>query len=357
MTQAFHWMPRGDVACVHDPALARRLQHELDRKTKPRGALGRLEDLALQLGLIQRTLRPRLLAPTLVVFAGDHGITAERVSSYPAEVTRQMVRNFLDGGAAANVLAREAGMELVVADAGVAGELPEAPGLLTVKVAPGTANFAAGPAMSEEQCLTALCRGEEIVERLWQKGCNALAAGEMGIGNTSSAACLMAVLCGEPVEACVGRGTGLHDAGLAHKVEVLRRAVDAYRSGPDPMQVLRHFGGYEVVMMTGAFLAGAARRMVLLVDGFIATAAMLAASRLAPHVVGYAVFCHRSAEQAHGRLLARLGAEPLLDLGLRLGEGTGAALAMPIVRSAVALLNDMASFKSAGISGPDSGDA
>jgi nicotinate-nucleotide--dimethylbenzimidazole phosphoribosyltransferase len=167
----------------------------------------------------------------------------------------------------------------------------------------------------------------------------------------------MAILCGEPVEACVGRGTGLHDAGLAHKVEVLRRAVDAYRGGPDPMQVLRHFGGFEVVMMTGAFLAGAARRMVLLVDGFIATAAMLAASRLAPHVVGYAVFCHRSAEQAHGRLLARLGAEPLLDLGLRLGEGTGAALAMPIVRSAVALLNDMASFESAGISGPDGGDA
>ena len=345
------------ILSTRDPELEAELRRRIDGKTKPQGSLGRLEELAVQLGLIQRSVAPRLERGTLVVFAGDHGIASEGVSAYPQDVTRQMVLNFMAGGAAANVLAREAGLAFLVVDAGVAGEaLPEGACLVPAKVGPGTRSFATGPAMSADACAEAVRRGVALAERLSDAGSEALVLGEMGIGNTSSAACLMAVLGDEPVEACVGRGTGLTDAALARKRAVLAGAVASYR-GEGALAALAHFGGFEIAMMTGAFLGGAARRRVLLVDGFIATAALLVAARLAPAVLDYCVFAHCSEEQAHARLLDLLQARPLLDLGLRLGEGTGAALAFPLVRSAASILRDMASFASAGVSGRAGEDA
>jgi nicotinate-nucleotide--dimethylbenzimidazole phosphoribosyltransferase len=318
------------IAPIHDAALAQRLQQRLDRKTKPQGSLGRLESLALQLGLIQRSEAPRLEQPQMLVFAGDHGLAARGVSAFPSDVTWQMVENFLAGGAAVSVLARQHGLALTVVDAGVAHDFAPRAGLIDRKVARGTADALAGPAMSEVQCHQALVAGMAVVHEL--PG-NAVLLGEMGIGNSSSAALLLARLSGQPIDACVGRGTGLDDAGLARK-----RAV------------LAAFGGFEVAMLAGAALQAAAERRVVVVDGFIASAAVLVAARLAPALAGYCVLAHRSAEPGHALMVRELGGEPLLDLGLRLGEGSGAALAWPLLDSAVRVLAEMASFESAGVS-------
>jgi len=327
------------------------LQAKIDGKTKPLGALGELERLALRIGLIQGTLAPRLARPVIAVFAGDHGIAAEGVSPYPTEVTTQMVRNFLSGGAAINVFAQQNGVDLVIVDAGVAHVFEPHPKLVNAKVGMGTRNFLREPAMSADECELALARGADVAAAAAQAGTNVMGFGEMGIGNTSSAAVLTALATGAPLAACVGRGAGLDDAGLAHKLDVLRRAMDRHARAREPLAALAAFGGFEIAMMAGAMLRAAELGMVLLVDGFIATAALASAARLHPQMLEYCVFSHRSSEPGHRLLLEHLHAIPLLDLGLRLGEGTGAALAYPILEAAAGFLNDMASFESAGVSG------
>ena len=329
-----------------DP-LALRLQHRLDQLTKPRGSLGRLEALALQIGLIQRSDRPQLRAPQLVVFAADHGLAAQGVSAYPSDVTAQMVGNFLAGGAAVSVLARQHGLALTVVDAGVRSKIAPQPGLLIRKIAAGTADASLGPAMTDAQCSEAVERGRDVLRAL--PG-NLVLLGEMGIGNTSSAALLLARLGGHALADCVGRGTGLDDAGLAHKLAVLGRVLALHVRANDPLAALAAFGGFEIAMIAGAALQAAEERRVIVVDGFIVGAAILVASQLAPGLLDCCVFSHRSGEAGHGLMLEQLGAEPLLELGLRLGEGSGAALAWPLIDSAVRLLDAMASFESAGVS-------
>jgi nicotinate-nucleotide--dimethylbenzimidazole phosphoribosyltransferase len=343
-----------------DRSLDSALRAKIDGKTKPLGALGRLEDLALQIGRVRGSLSPTLNQPHLVVFAGDHGAAKAGISAFPQDVTWQMVENFLAGGAAINVFARANGIALTVVDAGVAHDFGPRPNLVDAKVgAGGTASYLDGAAMTQEQCHVALTRGAEIVNRLAAVGCEVIGFGEMGIGNTASAALLTHCLTGAPLADCVGRGTGLDDAGLARKTALLQQALDCWtkhQSGnadplADPLLVLARYGGFEIAMMAGAMLAAAQRRMLVLVDGFICGAAALVAARMAPAFLDYAVFCHASAEAGHRTQLTALGVAPLVALDLRLGEGTGAALAWPLVRAACAFLNEMASFASAGVSG------
>jgi nicotinate-nucleotide--dimethylbenzimidazole phosphoribosyltransferase len=330
--------------------LASALQHKIDRKTKPLGALGQLEVMARQIGLIQQTLTPRLTNPQFVVFAGDHGAAKVGVSAYPQEVTWQMVENFLAGGAGINVFARQSGLGLSVVDAGVAHDFGARPGLINAKVGPGTRNYVEEAAMSAAECATAMQHGAEIVETLAKQGCNVIGFGEMGIGNTASASLITHCLAGVPLAGCIGRGTGLDDAGLQHKRELLEKALTRAGELHEPLAVLAEFGGFEIAMMTGAMLAAARAGMVLLIDGFIVGSAALVASRLAPHFTAYCIFCHRSVEPGHRTQLAAMDADPLIDLRLRLGEGTGAALAYPLVLAAVNFLDEMASFESAGVS-------
>lgn len=343
-----------NIPDIHDDALAQRLQHKLDQKTKPLGSLGRLEELARHIGLILGTESPELRDPQLVVFAGDHGLAARGVSAYPSDVTWQMVTNFLAGGAAVSVLARQHGLNLTVVDCGVRHDFTPHPGLVLRKIAPGTADASQGPAMSAAQCEQAIANGREVLRAL--PG-NALLLGEMGIGNTSAASLLMARLTGTDIGECVGAGTGLDDAGIARKRAVLSEVLALHADARAPLQALAAFGGFEIATMVGAVLQAAQERRVIVVDGFIATAAVLVATRLAPHVVQRCVFAHRSGECGHGLMLRHLGpkadqpARALLDLGLRLGEGSGAALAWPLLVSACAILREMASFESAGVSG------
>lgn len=334
-----------------DRGLEAELRRKIDNKTKPPGSLGRLEELALQLGLIQNSLSPHLAYPHLLVCAGDHGAAKAGVSAFPQEVTWQMVENFLAGGAGINVFSEAAGITLVVADAGVNHDFGVRPALVDAKVAPGTANYLEGPAMSAEQCATAMTRGADLARGFAGAGCNVIGFGEMGIGNTASASLITHCLTGVPLADCVGRGTGLDDAGLARKRELLARALEIWE-GPrkDPLAALARFGGFEIAMLAGAMLAAAEARMVLLIDGFITTSALLVAHALHPAILDYCVFAHRSGEPGHVHQHVHLMARPLLDLGLRLGEGTGAALAYPLVAAACAFLNDMASFDSAGVS-------
>lgn len=327
------------------------LIHKIQHKTKPLGALGQLETIALQIGLIQQSMIPKLSQPTMLVFAGDHGIAQSGVSPYPQAVTAQMVLNFLAGGAAINVFSRQAGMTLRVIDAGVNHTFAPSMHLINAKIGMGTANFLQSPAMTSVECKTAIARGAEIARAEIKAGCNIIGFGEMGIGNTSSASCLMSVLMDMPIAQCVGRGTGLDDAGLSNKIQVLTQAITHHAlNATDPYAVLSSFGGFEIAMMVGAILAAAEQKTVLLIDGFIVTAALLVASRIQPAVLDYCIYSHQSDEHAHQMLLTELNATPLLNLGLRLGEGTGAALAYPLVQNAVNFLNEMASFESAGVS-------
>lgn len=326
------------------------LRARIDQKTKPLGSLGRLEELALRLGLMQQTTTPGLRAPMVLVFAGDHGLTAEGVSPFPAEVTAQMVHNFLAGGAAINVLARQHGLALRVVDAGVAAELPAHPMLLARKVRAGTRNALHEPALTPEEVSLCLAHGDAIAGEAAAMGSNALLFGEMGIGNTSAAALLASALLGLPLEECVGRGAGHDEAGLAHKRAVLARVQARHAAARTPRAALAAFGGCEIAMMAGAMLGAAARRMAIVNDGFIVTAALVVAAKLEPAVLDYTVFAHGSAEHGHRRVLAALDAKPLLDLGLRLGEGTGAALAWPLLAAAANFLAEMATFESASVS-------
>lgn len=332
-------------------ALKSALYDKINTKTKPLGSLGSLEDVALKIGLIQQTLSPQLSNPTILVFAGDHGIVASGVSPYPQAVTAQMVLNFLQGGAAINVFARQNNMQLRVVDAGVNHDFTAHSDLMHAKVGWGTGNFLHEPAMSILQCEQAMMTGFELAREEALSGCNVFGFGEMGIGNTSSASCLMSVLCGLPIEECVGRGTGLDDAGLAQKTAVLKQALNFHlQSSDNPLKVLATFGGFEIAMMAGSMLGAANQKAVLLIDGFIATAALLTAYKLQPEILKYCVFTHCSGEAGHRKLLQYLDVTPLLDIGLRLGEGTGATLAYPLVQAAVNFLNEMASFESAGVS-------
>ena len=332
---------------IGDAALASRLQQRIDRLTKPVGSLGRIEALALQIGLIQRSEHPRLVAPQLLVFAADHGLAAQGVSAYPSDVTWQMVENFLAGGAAISVLAEQHSIALHVVDAGVRHRFEPRPRLIVRKVGDGTADSSLGEAMTAEQCEQAIVAGGEIVAAL--PG-NVVLLGEMGIGNTSAAALLLARLAGRDIAECAGRGTGLDDAGMRRKLDVLRRVLARHESAVSPLAALAAFGGFEIAMLVGATLHAAALRRLIVVDGFITGAAVLVAAALAPAVLGYCVFSHRSSEAGHALLLEHLGATALLDLGMRLGEGSGAALAWPLIDSAWRLLDRMASFDSAGVS-------
>lgn len=331
-------------------ALEAGLREKIDSKTKPPGALGRLESLALQIGLIQQTGSPRLVRPRLLLFAGDHGAVAEGISAYPQEVTWQMVHNFLAGGAAISVFSRQAGMEVQVIDAGVNHDFSGARVPRDCKIAHGTANYVDGPAMSAAQCARAIETGAMLVRECAARETNVIGFGEMGIGNSASAALLLHRVGGVPLAECVGRGTGLDDTGLARKQRVLERAAARRPERLAPLETLAEYGGFEIAMMAGAFLAAAEAGMLIIVDGFIATSALLVASRLHPALLEYCVFAHLSGEAGHRRMLEVLQARPLLALEMRLGEGTGAAVCFPILQSAVGFLNEMASFADAGVS-------
>lgn len=333
---------------IQNAALTQRVQHRIDHLTKPLGALGRLEALMLQMALVTGDEHPQLLAPQLVVFAADHGLAAQGVSAYPQSVTVQMVANMLAGGAAVSVLARQQGLALTVVDCGIVTAPAPQPGLLSRRVRAGTADCTLEPAMSEAQCQQALQNGREVLRAL--PG-NALLLGEMGIANTSAAALLMCRLTGLPLAQCVGRGTGLTDEGLLHKEAVLAQALQRHQAVEGPLALLAALGGLEIATMAGAVLEAAEARRIVVVDGFITTAAVAVAAALEPRVLQRCVFAHASAESGHGRWLQALGVQPLLDLGLRLGEGSGAALAWPLLKSAERLLAEMASFESAGVSG------
>jgi nicotinate-nucleotide--dimethylbenzimidazole phosphoribosyltransferase len=319
------------------------LRARVDGKAKPPGSLGRIEDLAVRLGLIQGRSDPRIERVVLFVFAGDHGLTEEGVSSYPAEVTSAMVTTFLAEKACVNAFARAVNIDVRVVDAGVASDFPPHPRLIDAKVRKGTRNAAKEPALTSQETEQALTRGRDLVGKAIDEGADAIALGEMGIGNTASAALLMHRLAPAPLESCVGRGAGHDEAGLERKTSVLRRAA-ARSAACTPFETLCEFGGCEIAMMAGAMLGTAARQRPVVVDGFISTAAALVAIRMQPALLDYCVFSHRSAEQGHGALLKALGAEPLFDLGLRLGEGSGAALAVPFMRAAAKLVTEVASL-------------
>jgi nicotinate-nucleotide--dimethylbenzimidazole phosphoribosyltransferase len=325
------------------------LRRKIDGKTKPVGALGRIEDLAAQVARATGTLAPVLRICRLVIFAADHGIAREGVSAYPQEVTRQMLATFLAGGAAANVFARSLGVAVEVVDAGVAGTPLAHPDLVSRRIGPGTRNALREPAMTGAQRDAALAAGRALGT---EASVDAVCLGEMGIGNTAAAALLAHKITGLPLDALVGRGTGLDDAGLARKRALLARAAARTPARLPAAEALAEYGGFEIAMMAGAMLGAAAARRVVLVDGYIAGAAALAAFAEAPEARDALVFAHRSAEPGHAALLDHLGAVPLLDLGMRLGEGTGALLAWPLVRAAAAMLTEMASFEDAGVSGP-----
>ena len=333
-----------------DPGVGRRTQALLDEKTKPRGSLGRLEELAVRIASARGEEVPAPPVKAVVVMAADHGVAAEGVSAYPPEVTAQMVANFARGGAAINVLARAAGAEVVVVDMGVRAPVSLA-GVLDRRIGPGTASFTAGPAMTRAQAVAALEAGIELARELAARGVTLLGAGEMGIGNTTAASALSACLLGIPPDDLTGRGTGVDDAGLARKRDAVRRAVALHAApGLDPVDALARVGGFEIAGLAGLVLGAAERRIPLVVDGFICSAAALAAVRIAPAAAGYLVLSHRSAEPGHRLVAEALGLRPLLDLELRLGEGTGAALAMPLVDAAIRILREMATFAGAGVS-------
>lgn len=333
--------------------LSSEIQHKIDFKTKPIGALGTLEKVALQIANIQQNSSPTLLNPHLVIFAADHGLAREGISKYPSEVTFQMVLNFVGGGAAINVFSQQSGITLQVVDAGVIGNFPSTLPIIHQKVAHGTKSSLQEAAMTLEEVSKCIKLGAKIVQDISAKGCNIIGFGEMGIGNTSAASLLMSKICNFPVSVCVGRGTGVDDEGLKHKTSILKQVLTKHESVNNPLEILASVGGLEIAQMVGAMLQSAHNQMIILIDGFIATSAFLVAHALEANILEYAIFCHQSDENGHCLMLEYLNAEPLLKLNLRLGEGTGCALAYPLVQAAVNFLNEMASFESAGVSNSD----
>ncbi|HZF14149.1 MAG TPA: nicotinate-nucleotide--dimethylbenzimidazole phosphoribosyltransferase [Thermoanaerobaculia bacterium] len=327
-----------------------RAQQEMDQKVKPPGSLGRLESLAVDLAVYLETLEPRLERARILIFAADHGVSRLGVSAYPREVTPQMTRTFASGGAAITVLARTLGLEVEVVDVGVDALLPPLPGVVDAKVRRGSRSFVDEPAMTEDELAAALAAGRDAASRAVGSGVDALGLGEMGIGNTTAAAALLAALTGLPPGDTVGRGTGVDDRGLARKLEVVEMGLARHAAVlADPRRALAAVGGLEIAALAGAAIEAARQRRVVLVDGFISTVAALAAVRLAPEVRPALFFSHRSAEAGHRLALEALAATPILDLGMRLGEGTGSCLAFPLLRAAAAILREMATFSSAGV--------
>jgi len=327
------------------------VQKKINEKTKPLGSLGKLEDIALKIALIQKTLIPQLNNPAIVVFAGDHGICSSGVSAYPQEVTHQMVFNFLNGGAAINVFCRQNKINIKVVDSGVNFDFPQNKDLINAKIAYGTKNFLNGQAMSVEECESAIEKGAEIVQSIFNSGCNVVGFGDMGIGNTSSAAVIISLLSGLPIEDCVGAGTGLDPQGVKKKIEILKQAIQNHPNvAKEPVSILTTFGGFEIAMVCGAILKAAGLKMVIIIDGFIITSAFLAAFKMNSNVKDYCIFSHLSGENGHKKILKELQVKPLLNLRMRLGEGTGVAVSYPVIQSAVNFLNEMASFESAAVS-------
>lgn len=325
------------------------LVDKINNLAKPKGSLGVLEEIALRVGLIQQTLSPSLQHPHNLVFAADHGIVVEGVSASPKEVTWQQLSNFLRGGAGINFLCRQHGFRLMLIDAGVDYDFPYEKGIVNMKVRKGTRNFLHEPAMTHEELCLCIDRGAQCTDIVHQAGCNVISLGEMGIANTSASSLWMHRLTGIPLEACVGVGSGLNTAGVQHKLNILRQTLNNHPPTTHPQEVMRRFGGYEMAMSVGAMLRAAELHMTILVDGFIMTNCMLAASRLYPEVLQYALFGHLGDELGHKALIEHLGVRPLLQLDLRLGEGSGAVCAYPIVDSAVRMMNEMETFEHAAI--------
>jgi len=330
-----------------------RVQQAIDIKTKPPGSLGRIEQLALQMALAQQSDAPQADPARLLLFAGDHGLVEEGVSAWPSEVTAQMVLNFLAGGAAANVFARSNSVAIAVVDAGVVGDLPDHPDLIRANIRKGTRNALKEDALTPAEVDAALEFGRKLAVDAVKEGCGVIALGEMGIGNTSSAALLAHAVDGISLETLTGPGAGLDRDGVSRKLDILQRTAARRPGKLLPKDALSAFGGLEITMMAGALIGAAQSNAVVLVDGFIATAAALIALRMHPELNGHVVIAHQSQEPGHKSMLDALNAEPLLDLGLRLGEGSGALLALPLLRNACAMLNEMATFESAGVSGKE----
>lgn len=325
------------------------LRHKLDNKAKPVGSLGKLEQLALRVGLMQNTLSPALRNPVMLTVAADHGITAEGVSPCPVEITWQQVLNFLAGGGGIGLLSRVYGMDLWVVDAGVNYSFKPHPKLIDAKVARGSENFRHRPAMSIENCMKAFENGRQIVRTFATQGTNVVDFGEMGIGNTTPASALMSIICGLPVEECVGPGAGLNSEGIQHKAEVIQEAMAKQGIAETMFENLARFGGYEIATIAGGMIEAACNRMVILVDGFITTSAALVACEMDRRVLDYCIFSHESDEQGHRKMLQHMNVSAVLNLGLRLGEGTGAAIAYPVLKGAVAVLSEMTSFEEAAV--------
>ncbi|KQO33075.1 nicotinate-nucleotide--dimethylbenzimidazole phosphoribosyltransferase [Flavobacterium sp. Leaf82] len=322
----------------------------MDSKTKPIGALGTLETLAFKMATVFETLNPKIAKPNIVVFAADHGIANHGVSAYPQDVTRQMVGNFLEGGAAINVFCKQNDIKLSIVDAGVNYDFPTNANLINAKIAKGTQSFLHIPAMSDTELQLCFEKGKLVVEDIAKSGSNCIGFGEMGIGNTSTASVLMSLLTNLPIEGCVGKGTGVENKKLLQKQNILKNALENYSGQAELKQQLAYFGGFEIIQIASGMLTAFDNKMLILVDGFICSVAFLIASKINPDIKNNAVFCHCSAEKAHQKLLEYLGAKPILNLDLRLGEGTGCAIAFPVLKSAETFLNEMASFESAGIS-------
>lgn len=326
------------------------LQKKIDTRTKPVGSLGKLEKLALQIGRIQNTLSPKLKNPTMLVFAGDHGIAHEPVTPCPQEITWQMVFNFLRGGAGISVFCKQHNFDLKVIDSGVNYDFKEYnDNFINLKMGKETKNFLYEPAMTNKECEEAISRAAKLVREVHANGCNVLGIGEMGIGNTSPATIIMSILCDIPIKNCVGKGAGLTSDGVNLKGKILQQAIENNPIDKTPLSVLATFGGFEVAMMTGAMLQAAELGMVILIDGFIAMASLLVAAKMYPAILDYCIFTHNSEEPGYNLMAKHLNADSILHLNLRLGEGTGAALAYPIIQSALVFLNEMESFESAAV--------
>ncbi|GAB4177336.1 MAG: nicotinate-nucleotide--dimethylbenzimidazole phosphoribosyltransferase [Geothermobacteraceae bacterium] len=331
-----------------DPARLAEVQARINRQAKPKGSLGRLEELARRYVAI--TGREDIRKKVIFTFAGDHGVVAEGVSAFPAEVTPQMVHNFLDGGAAVNALARHAGAEVIVVDMGVNADFPPRDGLVQKKVARGTANLAVGPAMSRQQAVQGLEAGIELAFSSRDAGIDLLGTGDMGIGNTTPSAAIIAAFSGLPVEQVTHRGTGIDDEALARKIAAIRRGLEVNQPDPDdPIDVLAKVGGFEIAGIAGLVIGAAAAGLPVIVDGFISTAGALVAVELHPKIRDYIFLAHRSVEIGHAAMIARIGLEPLLDLQMRLGEGTGGALVMSLMEAALRTYREILTFDEAGV--------
>ena len=334
-----------------DETAARAARARQDELTKPQGSLGRLEELSIQFAGITRQPRPRFQQPVVITMAADHGIARQGVSAYPSEVTPQMILNFLHGGAAINVLARHVGARVVVVDMGVAADLPAHPEMISRKIAKGTSDFSIGPAMSRDEARRTVDAGIEIVTREIERGADLIATGDMGIGNTTPSSAIVAAITRLPVAQVTGRGTGVDDQGLARKIDAIERGLKVNRPDPsDGLDILSKVGGFEIGGLAGVMIGAAARRVPVVIDGFISGAAALIALTLAPAVQPYLIASHRSVEIGHRAVYSQLHLEPLLDLNLRLGEGTGAALAISLCLAAAKILDEMATFEQAGVS-------